>query len=488
LRPGRNSATKRPMISRLVRRVFNCGPCVIASIAWLVGLAFIWHLTPVGPTVVWRPPTGDYVCGILGDSCTVVTAARVPNRQGAHRARHIRLWDIVTGALLNTRQEPVEGAVLQVCGELLAIEGPIERDERAGTTYRSLWLSDARSGSPAGRFSRPEAPFPAGRYALAPDCRTAAIVAYGNDESRVECYDIKSKRLLIRLAGCRSPICFCSDGTRIAVPSGVDLAVFDIRSDKPMALLEPMNTALAWPAAFSRDGRLLLDNGGNVWDVVTGFRRFTMPQSRAGRSFSYDGRHVIGVLTTGSHVALAYDDVSTGKPVSHTPLSLAVDDSSVYIRPAETSGRWLIITCVARPDTGARWRAWIAKVPFLTSFAQTAAEKSILVDTATGQEVARGTGRWQSCTRDGKRVLGSNNGTEEIWDLSPRRQIVYFWLMGGLYTMAVWFAASYAILRARYKQYRLSDHRLALPPETPSLAYREGRFDEGAVAMSGRCP
>src|SRR5262249_24529899 len=154
-------------------------------------------------------------------------------------------------------------------------EGPIERN-RDGDTYRTLWLSEAGSGRQLGSFRRPEALFPgsaASRNALAPDCRTVAIVAYENDESRVACYDIKSRRLLIRLGGCRSPICFC-DGNRIAVPCGVALAVFDIRHGKPATLLEPVNIALPWPTAFSRDGRLLLDNGGNVWDIATGQRRF----------------------------------------------------------------------------------------------------------------------------------------------------------------------------------------------------------------------
>jgi hypothetical protein len=232
-----------------------------------------------------------------------------------------------------------------------------------------------------------------------------AIVAYESDESRVECYDIKSRRLLIRLVGCRSPICFCSEGNRIAVPCGVDLAVFDIRSGTPATLLEPMNTALPWPKAFSHDGRLLLDNGGNVWDIANGLRRLSIPQSPAGWSFSYDGRHVIGVVAAGSQVALQYYDVSTGKPVSQAPLTLPVDESTAYVHPAEASGRWLIVSGWVRPDAGARWRMWLARVPFLASVTRPAAQKSVLVDTATGHQIASGTGRWQACTSDGKRVL-----------------------------------------------------------------------------------
>jgi hypothetical protein len=234
---------------------------------------------------------------------------------------------------------------------------------------------------------------------------------------------------------------------------GVDLAILDIRSGN-VALLEPLNAGRPSPIAFSRDGKLLLDNFGNVWDVATGLRHFAMPQSRGGHSFSDDGRHVIGVVASGSHIALAYYDASTGKPVSTMPLTLPTDDSSVHIHPADASGRWLIVSSRVRPDAGARWRAWLAKVPLFPPVARSASEMSVLVDTATGHEVARGTGWWQACTYDGNRVL-SRSG--EIWDLSPRRQLAYFWLTGVLYTGAVLFG--YLLFRPARRSQAGSPHR-----------------------------
>jgi hypothetical protein len=209
-------ANKRAMISRLERRVLNCKLCVVATIAWLIGLAFIWWRTPTGPRPAWRPPTGDYVCGILADGCTVVTATGVPDGQSAQPGRHISLWDIATGKLLETRlQQPFERSALQVPGDLLALEGPIE-SHGDGRIYRTLRLSNAKTGREVGAFSRPDDQL-GGRYALAPDCRTVAIVAYENGEPWVECYDVNSGWQLTRLVGCSGPICYCSDGSRVAL-------------------------------------------------------------------------------------------------------------------------------------------------------------------------------------------------------------------------------------------------------------------------------
>ena len=217
------------------------------------------------------------------------------------------------------------------------------------------------------------------------------MLTYENGEPQVACYDLTSRQLLSRLAGCRAPMCFSARGRCLAAVHGTSLAVFDVRIGRQIAMLDSPEAGIASPMEFSPDESLLLDSHGNVWNLPSGTRRFGISQLSQSCTFTPDGLKLVGVVASGSESWLAYYDVFTGKEQLDRRVSLVNgEDPRMGIHKTRPGGRWLIAVGGAHIEKPPVWEMWIAKLKSFRSWAEGRfVLTSVVVETATGQEIAQ---------------------------------------------------------------------------------------------------
>ena len=436
------------------------GIFAVSVLVWLVGILGVWRFTPVGPSESWQPPEDEAVLGFLSDDRTIVTVPRtivtVPRPSSRELTGPIRLWDIETGRLKATwfgQQDVFEQVNLPGSHDLLHFQQRVGGTGADGPTYR-LHLRDAWTGNEVASFTArcPLGGTPACVHT--DDGRIVAVLTYENGEPQVACYDLTSRQLLSRLAGCRAPMCFSARGRCLAAVHGTSLAVFDVRIGRQIAMLDSPEAGIASPMEFSPDESLLLDSHGNVWNLPSGTRRFGISQLSQSCTFTPDGLKLVGVVASGSESWLAYYDVFTGKEQLDRRVSLVNgEDPRMGIHKTRPGGRWLIAVGGAHIEKPPVWEMWIAKLKSFRSWAEGRfVLTSVVVETATGQEIAHSTGSWRSCTSDGRFALSrSGRGVDQLWDVPPRRLLHRFFLVA-----AAW---SVTILVTSWLAYR----RIALP-------------------------
>jgi WD40 repeat protein len=291
---------------------------------------------------------------------------------------------------------------------------------------------------------------------LTPDDETAALATNDIGGPLVEMYAVRSGRRVGRLRGCHEPMCFSPDGRRLAACRGEAIDVFDVRNGKRVARLRPRTWS--WPKNFSPDGTLLVDSL-NVWDVAAGTRRFRVKGANqiCGGVFTPDGREFVVMVCTSSGCWLAYYDVTTGleRYERRVPIFTGTP-ARVAAGQATPDGRLLLARGLQDIDQSAEFEDWLSWVPGIRGWwpPKQGQDTIVLVEVASGREVMRRVGDFQSCAPGGRYLLAfTPQGGDELWDVPPRKPVRRFLLM----------AAAWSILPALLFWWRARQLRRCLP-------------------------
>jgi hypothetical protein len=426
---------------------------------WLLGLAVIWWLTPVGPRDGWQPPANQDVLGILTDDRTLVT---IQNYIGYPRPGPVSLWDIETGQMRSCYLGPQDkffSITLRNRHDWLVIE---QLSGNVGEYIHHVRILDAWTGGQKLAFDclTPDD----GLYcAFTPDERTVATLNYevvrpGEEwRSRLEWRDTASGKVFRTLIGVRPGLCFSPDGQRFAAPtlfadaqglshSAID--ILDVPSGRELSKLASSADDSNWPREFSPDGKLLLDCWNRVWDVESAKVRFYLPSScQHNPMFTPDGRYVVALTKLEEGTFLAYCDVSSGQEMVERRVLLDPTERHYLLSRASSDGRFL--RCDATELAAApKWKKLAAKINGLEYLAEeTFRSISIEIETATGREVVRGD--WAGRINSDRRLRYVARVGWEIWDLPPRKPLRWLLPSVAIWSIAFALLAAWRIQRAR---------------------------------------
>jgi WD40 repeat protein len=351
--------------------------------------------------------------------------------QGPREVGPIRLWDSETGALLASHFGPED--VFEGVWKARSVVDLLCIDQRASFDRNDHWhhlrLHDPITGVEIRRF---ECYVPNDNvwWKLSHDGQTTAFVTWEGSSPSVVVCDVRSGKKQCVLADYGKVIQFSPDGRRLAASREKEIVVFDIPSGREIARCVPPSGFQApfSPEVFSPDGKLLLDNNCNVWDIDRGARRFSVPNIRFNASmFSPDGKCLI-VVEPGDW--LAYYDTATGMELPERRRCLSDIDAKMLLSSALPDGSRMIACGDSQIPTHGQLRSWLMKLPFvggngalLRFFEDKLIPTFVLMETETGREIARGNVRTWMCTPDGRYLLSDSYHVCELWDIPPRKPL-----------------------------------------------------------------
>lgn len=432
---------------------------------WLLGLAVIWWLTPVGPRDGWQPPEDEFVCGFLKDGRTIVTVPRSATGArtlGTPETGPIHLWNLETGALRAThfsRQDIFVRVGTAIPHNWLIIEerigAPTEHNFR-------LQIRDALSATTIADF-RCHVPQDNVWWMLSPDGRTTAFVTYENGEAQVDWKEVSSGQTVHTLSGWGEPILFSPDSRRLAACRWDNdrdgrcinrIGVWDIAgSEKPAVTFEmPAAPGHFSPARFSPDVELLVDDHCQVWEVASGRLRFKVPGVGRRFTFTPDGCYLVTVGENPSESWLAYYEVTTGAELveRRVPLDIAAGRQMSLV-PATRNGDLLLAYRIGHFSDPNVFQQWIGKIPGLERVGAPKPNPAFaLIESVTGREVTRGEFGAQGCTPGDRYLLSrTRDNVYKLWDIPPRKPLR--WLLPAAAVWSVVFAlvAAWRVRRAR---------------------------------------
>jgi WD40 repeat protein len=431
---------------------------------WLLGLAVIWWLTPVGPRDGWQLPKGEFVIGFLSDSQTLVTSPVSAGRRqltGDTPTGILRLWNVETGQLVGSHLASEDGGEqffihdyrFEVLAQhnLILAEKTVEVISQQSRAFR-MSLYNGTSGRNVASFSRigywdPRFGFDSlfqdfGSFTLSPDGKTLAFVNFDANKPRVELRDRASGNLVHSLLGWREPICFSPDSTRFAVnrieqsPSGgviSTIGVFETATARELGLFahhHPIVAALdpAWrPKEFAPNGDRLIDSVGQVWDLATGEVLCKIAGVKYDSCFfTPDGRCVVAVVGSNTESWLAYFDVDTGteRVEQRLPLFTGAKPVSALL-PMSADKRPILAVGPLQYRNSSAVARWLGRIPGLSHLRNPAPDRPFaIINAASGSEVLRGDGAVCGCSPDGRFLVSIGaSGMLELWDIPPRRPL-----------------------------------------------------------------
>jgi WD40 repeat protein len=440
---------------------FTLGPrhrTLSIAMFWVLGVAAIYRLTPEGPREGWQPPRNEFAIGFIQDGRTLVTIPRSKSGNRTHGTQErgpIRLWDIDTGRLRAShfgRADVFDRVMVDQPLNMLCVQ------QRASDALDSdlfyVRLHDAITGAEVARFDC-HVPNDDVGWVFADDGRTIAFVTYNGNRPTAVLHDVRSGRRLRVLPDCDGPICFSPDGRRLAACRNEEIVVFDVPTWQEVARLSWTGFSTC-PKKFSSDGKLLLDEMGNVWDVDAGVRRFwvqinsgAIPFCEEGRAwlrlnstlFTADGRTLVVEDKSSMDCWLTYYDTATGEKVHGRQVDLASGDYAMHLEYAVPDRSLLLAQGMLRVQRPTVVERSLAKLPYLTSLPgfqalgrNRAMDAFVLLETESGREVMRGGSNVWSCTPDGRYILTrSRDEVYELWDVPARKPLRS--ILGGV---AVW--------------------------------------------------
>jgi WD40 repeat protein len=417
------------------------------AVIWAAGLAGVWWLTPVGPRDGWQPPRGEFVCGVLRDGQTMVTAPYVPNANGqfGQYSGPVHIWDLETGELRAshfTRDDLLNYAGILRGTDLLFVP-------HNDTDGHHLRLFNALTGAKVVDLTCRSRQ---ARWTWSDDVRTAACPTNDGEPRGVVVYEIPSGRRICVLPDCGYWICLSPDGRRLAATRDAStIVVFDVASRKEIAKLttNPRIGPSASPRQFSSDGRFLLDDWPTVWDVDAGKALFQIKQINDSSTLLMpDDRTVVSIGASESQSWLAFSDVETGveqsdRRVPFMSFASAQHPPVIRLHQPIPDRPWIVADALQEGISPVANWPWLSKIPALQRYyRKRPADAYVIVDTATGREIARGDAPFWSLTPDGRYVISCSRNPDwvfAIWDVPPRQP--FWWLVEGLlgWTVALAF-------------------------------------------------
>jgi WD40 repeat protein len=435
------------------------------ALIWVLGLAAIWWLIPVGPRDGWQPAAGEVVCGYLQDATTIVTAARgrptASNPLPTHRPIH--LWNSKTGQLVASYFDAdAVPVIVRLIPDhhLLALE---DRRSPTGTLAHSfrLRLYEDYSGREL-LTVKAEMAYNRFWWEISGDGSLIGYVTSDDDGPKVELRDIRTGRLFRTFPGWHGPICFSRDGKMAAckmddVRSGTNwqMAVWDVSSGQELAFFTQTYNSIfpAGPICFSPDGTMLLDSRGRLWDLASNQKLLQVPQREFPTVvFTRDGSRLVQLRWDGSGNSLTYWNIRTREE----------EVARRNVVGQELAGNWMNLTW-ATPDAeiliahgfdfvpASKWRHFLNKsVGFPLSPTSQNAEVARLIETATGREIRLGHMREVHCSPDGRTAVTLGpDGCYQLWDLPPRKPLRWFLPAAAAWTTFVALLAWWRVRRSR---------------------------------------
>jgi WD40 repeat protein len=434
---------------------------------WLLGLAVIWWLTPVGPRDGWTLPKGETVIGFLADGQTLLTTPISAGHRQLMEDRPtgiVRLWDIESGQLIASHFAPEDGGEqfflhdyrFEVIPrhDLILLEKTVDVMSQQSRAFR-LSLHDGFSGKkvtsfsrigfwdPRYRFNDPFQQF--GSLTVSPDGRAVAIVNFDGNRPRVEFRDMNSGSLIHSLAGWREPICFAPDSSRFAIGrieqasnGGVisTIGVFESATGRQLGSFAHHHPAIiasdpVWrPKEFSPRGDQLIDTVGQVWDLATSKVQCKIAGAMYGSChFTPDGRFVVAVSGSKTQSWLAYYDAVTGQEVvkRRLPLFTGAKPEAAILPVTPDKQLMLAVGTPQYRNTNAI-AEWLGRIPGLGHLRRSTPDQPfVILDTGSGCEILRGDGAVCGCSPDGRFLVTIGaTGAHELWDIPPARPLSTF--------------------------------------------------------------
>jgi WD40 repeat protein len=321
-------------------------------------------------------------------------------------------------------------------------------------------------------------------WILSNDGQTTAFVTWEGTSLSVVVCDVRSGKKLSVLPDCGAVIHFSPDGRLLAASREKEILVFEIPSGREIARYVPPPGFQApfSPEAFSPDGKLLLDNNCNVWEIDTGARRFSVPNIRFNASmFSPDGKWLI-VVEPGDW--LAYYDAATGMELPERRRCLSALNARMTLSSGLPDGSRIIACGYSQIPTHGQIRSGLMKLPFvggngalLRFFEDKWITTFVLMETDTGREIARGNVRTWMCTPDGRYLLSDSYHVCELWDIPPRKPLR--WLLPLIAAWSATFGVTVIFVTWSRRFRRHDANSDSAPAESESCPLAQSRPSSG---------
>jgi hypothetical protein len=404
----------------------------LGALVWLVGVVGFWWLIPVIPREQWEFAPPESYLGLLSDGVTLVSVSR-QNPKAADPGDIVYLRNADSGQL---RSAPLTFDRAQVAGLLCSENQDLVKVFH--TNPPRLSLNDAATGRQVASFAdlagaKEDVDFRLllKSCVLSRDSRTAAFASH-KKPGYVEWYDLPSGRLLHRLFGYPGHVRFAPDARRLLVATGPKLFIFDVQTGLEVRQLDTSTWGLDSPV-FLPDGKRILDEYCNVWEIATNTRLFNVPLNWVSEiAFTPDGRELVAwdesSLAPQSDNWLAYFDAVTGQEHVDRRVRLEFDRRMMPGPSLIPCGKWLLARGEGHVQRFRALTDWITrhtglKIPTDDRTADT----YILVEAQTGRVAARGEGIAEACTQDGRHVLIKNaKGIEQVWKVPSPNAIPMF--------------------------------------------------------------
>jgi WD40 repeat protein len=463
----------------------NLRQCLLSTV-WAVGVVAVFSMMPVGPREGWQPPPGEWVCGLLRDGHTMATV-RWTRRVSATRGEEsefygpVRFWDIDTGELLRSLLPPGEvftSANIYPGHDLLRVA---RRGSASGPESYSVRLYDAVSGEELVRLTE-AGPARAHHWEFSTNGRIAAAV--GVDEQKrkiITVHDFETGRRLQTFLDC-DMIRLSPDGRRVAGRRGSEYLVFDTISGKQIASLGKHVDNRLMPRMlqeFAPDGRWVLDDSGQIWDIDHNSLAFKIRPNCIyySSAFAPDSRTLITVGGTAKESWLAFYDLPTGQEETGRRIPLMSFPAGLgncpihFLRRASGKPRLIFVEVTPERIWSTKTWDWLSKIPGTERlFKRQSDHANIVVDTDTGRELMRDyiVTRFWSLTPDLRFALRYNYAAQsiELWDIPPRKPLR--WLLLAVAVWTVCLAGITWLLRRQRRRRLAISNSVTMPASATS--------------------
>ncbi|MFO0851937.1 MAG: hypothetical protein U0871_25730 [Gemmataceae bacterium] len=281
----------------------------VAVVVWAAGVGAGWLFLPSQPLAEWSLPDDCQVVALLPGTHTLVTAYKMP--VGYLQRGPIELWDIDTGTKTGSYPGPAER--FSIYGGNTGTDRPnrllhliLYDSDRVTDDSRLLGscLIDAATGREVRRSAE------LNLHSIPPG-DSFAVGRTTADGPWTDLFAAADGRPLGSLPGAYFQA--TGDGrfvmTTRGEPGGRTLTVWQADSGQPVGTV-PVPDVL-WRVKVAADGRTLVTDAGEVWDVPAGTVRYTVDAATA---LTPDGRGLLVGRRDGDRVRFRRHDLATGEP------------------------------------------------------------------------------------------------------------------------------------------------------------------------------